>query len=555
MENKKFIIITIVLFLLAGTGTFVFAGQDRNDNGENAFTEDDINYKKVDNSTNKAGQQVPVINNTTTTENNNNGVIIDDTTDENNSSNTTNGTGSSQTRPSQNSGSGSNRNPGSNSGSSNGTNNGNNTGSQVNGGTQNNTPTGGNNSDQKDDNGNNNDSTDNNEVPELNAELIYSNVSPTNQNVTVKIVIPEDRTIDHLSENDWIIKGNIATKTFTENTQGKIEITVYDKLNKSKKLEYEVSNIDRVKPILEVNYSEQEKTFRPITVTIKTKNNKEIKEVSEEDWTFSNDAHTEIFKTFEGKVNSTITVRDIAGNESTITYNTNNYEDKPIISTIKGEDSTTITLTYKEPTKDADNWEKLENGDYKASIEIKNNDSTSITLPDGDTINIFISNKVNGISQKTNKPVIVTIVSNKELQDLDGWITSTDKKSLIKFVYESETKTIEVFDLNGNSNTIKYTVTNVDTKKPEISKIDYTKNINGTYTIKINLTEVAAIDNDTWSKNTTYTRLFKKSFTEEELINGIIETLTFTDKYENKNTQTIKISYINNEIIREIINQ
>ena len=218
MENKKFIIITIVLFLLAGTGTFVFAGQDRNDNGENAFTEDDINYKKVDNSTNKAGQQVPVINNTTTTENNNNGVIIDDTTDENNSSNTTNGTGSSQTRPSQNSGSGSNRNPGSNSGSSNGTNNGNNTGSQVNGGTQNNTPTGGNNSDQKDDNGNNNDSTDNNEVPELNAELIYSNVSPTNQNVTVKIVIPEDRTIDHLSENDWIIKGNIATKTFTENT-------------------------------------------------------------------------------------------------------------------------------------------------------------------------------------------------------------------------------------------------------------------------------------------------------------------------------------------------
>ena len=304
-----------------------------------------------------------------------------------------------------------------------------------------------------------------------------------------------------------------------------------------------------------MNYSEQEKTFRPITVTIKTKNNKEIKEVSEEDWTFSNDAHTEIFKTFEGKVNSTITVRDIAGNESTITYNTNNYEDKPIISTIKGEDSTTITLTYKEPTKDADNWEKLENGDYKASIEIKNNDSTSITLPDGDTINIFISNKVNGISQKTNKPVIVTIVSNKELQDLDGWITSTDKKSLIKFVYESETKTIEVFDLNGNSNTIKYTVTNVDTKKPEISKIDYTKNINGTYTIKINLTEVAAIDNDTWSKNTTYTRLFKKSFTEEELINGIIETLTFTDKYENKNTQTIKISYINNEIIREIINQ
>ena len=45
MENKKIIIITIVLFLLAGTGTFVFASNQGN------FNEEDIDYRTDNNPT------------------------------------------------------------------------------------------------------------------------------------------------------------------------------------------------------------------------------------------------------------------------------------------------------------------------------------------------------------------------------------------------------------------------------------------------------------------------------------------------------------------------
>ena len=54
MENKKIIIITIVLFLLAGTGTFVFASNQGSFNEEDIDyrTDNDPTYEKVDGSNN-----------------------------------------------------------------------------------------------------------------------------------------------------------------------------------------------------------------------------------------------------------------------------------------------------------------------------------------------------------------------------------------------------------------------------------------------------------------------------------------------------------------------
>lgn len=68
----------------------------------------------------------------------------------------------------------------------------------------------------------------------------------------------------------------------------------------------------------------------------------------------------------------------------------------------------------------------------------------------------------------TNQNVIVTITSNKEIEQVSGFELSEDKKILTKEVIENESKNITVRDFSGNCTQLEYQVNNIDKEAPEI---------------------------------------------------------------------------------------
>ena len=69
----------------------------------------------------------------------------------------------------------------------------------------------------------------------------------------------------------------------------------------------------------------------------------------------------------------------------------------------------------------------------------------------------------------TNKNVTVTITSNEEIQEVEGWTLSSDKKVLTKEYTENTKETITIKDLAGNEAQANIEITNIDKNLPEIT--------------------------------------------------------------------------------------
>ena len=68
----------------------------------------------------------------------------------------------------------------------------------------------------------------------------------------------------------------------------------------------------------------------------------------------------------------------------------------------------------------------------------------------------------------TNQNVILTITSNKEIQQASGFELSEDKKVLKKEFIENESGKIEIRDLSGNYEEIEYDIASIDKEMPQI---------------------------------------------------------------------------------------
>lgn len=546
MGNKKIIIGIIALILLVGTGTFVFAGRDGEFDEDSIDYRNDPTYKKVEE--NIKGQEVPVIidNDVTNNDSDNNTGNDQNTSEDDNNSTTTNpgqnNTGSSSTGTSTG-----NRNPNGNNGNTGGTNTGTNTGSQ-NGGSGNG-------------NGTNNTTPekpgtvvpkpeepgDNKEV-EFKAELSYSYNENIKTNQDIKVTIKANKPIENISDKNgvWIISGNTAEKTFKENASGVVTVT---NNGKSIALPYSIDKIDKVKLVANVFYSETNKTYKPIEVIIKS--DKDIEAISEKGWIYI-DKKT-ISKQFEENIEKTIVIEDEAKNKTEVKYTIANYEDSPITTTNKNKDNTEITITYKEPIEGIDNWQQLENGDWQATIPINKNENGAITLPNGEEIkyeaapNLDIKNISNqnpdGTWNKTNKPVTITVKSDKPLlvpEGLENWTLSEDKKTLTFEVTKSGSVTI--YDESGNSNLISYNVQKIDVIPPKIwddgANIDY---YNGLITVMLETTERSSIIGEGWDSDAGV--LFTKKYQENATKSDIVEIIKFKDSYDNISTYKITIYF------------
>ena len=68
----------------------------------------------------------------------------------------------------------------------------------------------------------------------------------------------------------------------------------------------------------------------------------------------------------------------------------------------------------------------------------------------------------------TRENVKVTITSNEEIQEVEGWTLSSDKKILTKEYTENTTESITIKDLAGNETQVDIEITNIDKTLPEI---------------------------------------------------------------------------------------
>ena len=121
-------------------------------------------------------------------------------------------------------------------------------------------------------------------------------------------------------------------------------------------------------------------------------------------------------------------------------------------------DKKTLTKEYTKNIKETILVSDVEENEKQINIEINNIDKT------GPSVNVGYSTK-----NPTRENVTVTITSNEEIQGVQGWTLSSDKKTLTKEYTENTTETITIKDLAGNETQVNIEISNIDKNLPEIT--------------------------------------------------------------------------------------
>ena len=239
--------------------------------------------------------------------------------------------------------------------------------------------------------------------------------------------------------------------------------------------------IDRTGPVGSVSYSTTEKTGSSVVAKISA--NEEMQEI--EGWTLSADKK-ELTKSYEDNTEETVTIKDLLGNESSVT------------------------------------------------IKISNIDKT---LPKGEV--------TYSTAEYTNQDVTVTINVDKQVQAINGWTLSENKKVLTKKYTQNTEETVTITDLAGNRSIVTVKITNIDKEAPVIGEITLsTKEItNQDVEITVNATDaISGIEGYSWDEKQTWNTVNKVN----AKTNGIY-TIYVKDKAGNISSKTIEVTNINKE--------
>ena len=307
-------------------------------------------------------------------------------------------------------------------------------------------------------------------------KIEYSTKNPTKG--SVKVTITSNKEVQGIT--GWALTNKkILTKQYNINT--KETITVKDLEGNEVKVNIEITNIDKMEPVCYVEYGTR--TLTKENVKVKIMSNEELQEI--EGWALSEDKK-ELTKEYNGNTSETITIRDLAGNETevtieitnidkvapvlNITYSTKNPTKENVkvtitsneeIQSIEGwalsSDKKTLTKEYSANTKETIIVKDLAGNETEATIEITNIDKVAPAL------NVTYSTK-----NPTKENVKVTITSNEQIQSVTGWALSSDKKTLTKEYTANVKETIIVKDLAGNETRVTIEIDNIE-GKPEIT--------------------------------------------------------------------------------------
>lgn len=302
-------------------------------------------------------------------------------------------------------------------------------------------------------------------------EISYSTTKPTNEVVTA--IITANEKIQQIE--GWTIDSTqrILTKVFTKNDEEILTIT--DLAGNTNTVNVKVINIDKSEIEANVEYSTTLLTNKDVTVMITI--NKEVKEI--ESWKLSED-RTKLTKIFTKNDEEEIELHDLAGNTKKIKIIVTNIDKvSPTVEvnysiTFATNKDVVATITANEEIKAIEGWSLSDNGKILTKTYSTNKKET-ITVQDivGNTTqaNIKITNidkekpKIE-VTYSTIKPtkydVIATITADKEIQEINGWVISSDKKSMTKTYHENTTETLIIKDLMGNSTDVTISIININ---------------------------------------------------------------------------------------------
>lgn len=275
------------------------------------------------------------------------------------------------------------------------------------------------------------------------ATVIYSKEGLTNENVNVALNFNEK--VSKIS-NDYILSedGMSATKEYKENVNEKV--TIYDLAQNETSINIEIKNIDKVNP-----------QSAKVSDTIFASN----------------------------KIQTYLTIADY---ESGINFNGCKYkiDNKKDIEEKSDYISITEEKTLVEKTVESDGTY------YLHVISIDNAGNTT-----EDTIELIVDSVMPELNIKysntaiTNKDVVVTITSNKAMQDVSGWKSNKDKTIFTKTYTENIDEEIDFVDTVGRKVTAHIKISNIDKIEPVEPKLSQnifnTKPIDNTKNIDISL--------------------------------------------------------------------
>ena len=231
---------------------------------------------------------------------------------------------------------------------------------------------------------------------------------------------------------------------------------------------------DTTPPTAEVSYSNNgELTNQDVTVTIQA--DEAIQPV--EGWTLSDD-QTTLTKVFSENTDGSVTISDLAGNTAEINYTVTGIDQTaPTAEVTYTKDGNTVIVTIQadEAIQPVEGWTLSDDQTTLTKVFSENTDG-SVTISDLAGNTAEISYTVSGIDTtaptaevtytKDGNTVIVTIQADEAIQAVEGWTLSDDQTTLTKVFSENTDGSVTISDLAGNTATINYTVSGIESNQP-----------------------------------------------------------------------------------------
>ena len=308
--------------------------------------------------------------------------------------------------------------------------------------------------------------------------------------------------------------------------------------------------------ISNIEYSTTEPTNKSVTVIVIA--NKELQEL--EGWTLSEDKLS-LTKEYTQNVEEEITVYDLAGNEGKTNIKVSNIDitapevEVKYSTTEPTNKSVTVTVTSNEALKEVEGWNLSED---KLSLTKVYNQNVEEELVVYDLVGNerIIPIRIVNIDKKaleaevqystteiTNKTVKVTIKANEKVQQIEGWVLSTDGVTLTKTYAQNAKEELTIYDLAGNEAKVTIIVNNIDKTVPQVDiKYSTTEATNKNVTVTIVADEeLQPIDG--WNLSADKLTLTK------EYSQNVEENVTILDLAGNERKISIKIANIDKKAL------
>ena len=325
---------------------------------------------------------------------------------------------------------------------------------------------------------------------EPNLELVYD--SNSNMiNVSNKNGTPYYSVGTKIDESNYTTLGSTSIPTTLGKAEGTYTVYYYipennEYYDRDGQVSVTITNTDNVPPTASVSYSTTNLTNENVMVEITS--NEALQEVT--GWTLSTDKK-KLTKTYTANASETVTIKDLVGNTASVEISIENIDKTAPELTVSYNPTTatngkvTATITSNEALQEVSGWTLSKNKKVLTKEYLNNVSGEKIVVKDlvgnESTATITISNIDSdapvlnvsyNILELTNRSVVATITSNKQLQALNGWTLSNDKKILTKEYTSNTTEEITVIDLVGNSATITIKIANIDKIAP-IGEVSY----------------------------------------------------------------------------------